>query len=209
MRSGGSRTLQSGSYRLRFAFISLIVIGLFAGWIFRFPILRWMGSLEVNEGPPAMADAIFVMGGDYTGARILKGAELALEGFAPVAMVSGGGTSYGHREVDLAVEFAVNHGYPANLLVPAQWMSASTVEEAGDIIRYAHGKNLHRLIIVTSEWHTARTLRIFRRLAPDLEIHMVGAQDRDWPNGEWWHTREGQKTFLTEAEKNFADWLRI
>src|SRR5579863_1347877 len=73
--------------------------------------LAWMGEFLVCPDRPEHADLILVMGGDFLGQRVLKGADLGAKGFAPVVLISG--PPYGWRpEGELAVEFLVDHGYP-------------------------------------------------------------------------------------------------
>jgi uncharacterized SAM-binding protein YcdF (DUF218 family) len=140
---------------------------------------------------------------------MLKGAELGKEGYAPVVIASNGGDRYEHTESELAIEFAVAHGYPANLFLATHWRSKSTVDEAWHDIALLRARGAHKVIIVTSPWHTARSRRVYRRLAPDLEVHMVGADDPGWDHGNWWRTREGKKDFLIEFLKTFADYLHM
>lgn len=195
------------SWLMRVAAVLLCLVG--AAWIFSGPILRGLGFLLVNDGPPVNADMIVVLAGDVAGDRVLKGAELAREGFAPVVIVSNGGRLYGHSESELAVEFAVQHGYSPDLFITARWVTTSTVDEAHSIIRALRRRGAHRIVVVSTLWHTARAGRIFRRLAPDLEFHMVGAEDPTWHNGAWWTDREGRKNFFLETVKTFADFWRI
>ena len=178
-------------------------------WAFSGPILRGAGSLLINDGPPVSADMIVVLAGDGLGHRIMRGAELAREGFAPAVLVSNGGRDYGHAESEMATEFAVQHGYPANLFIPVLWPSHSTVEEAQGVIEELRKRGVHKAIVVTTLWHTARAGRVYRRLAPDLQFYMVGANDPNWNDGDWWVEREGRKAFLMEAVKTIADFLRI
>jgi uncharacterized SAM-binding protein YcdF (DUF218 family) len=85
----------------------------------------------------------------------------------------------------------------------------STVEEAGQAVAELRRRGFHRILVVTSLWHTGRSGRIFRRLAPEMDIHMVGADDPAWHDGNWWMEREGKKTFFLEGAKTIADYLRI
>jgi uncharacterized SAM-binding protein YcdF (DUF218 family) len=62
---------------------------------------------------------------------------------------------------------------------------------------------------VTSNYHTRRAGRIFRSKAPDLEIHMIAAPDRDFTPDGWWKTRQGQKVFLDEWIKTVATWFGL
>jgi uncharacterized SAM-binding protein YcdF (DUF218 family) len=194
--------------RRKFWLSALLCVAV-GGWLFSNPILRGIGSLLVNDGPPVTSDAIVVLAGDMPGRRVLKGAELAREGFAPVAVVSNSGSMFGHKESEMGVAYAIDHGYSPSMLVAAQWTSNSTVTEAQAAVREMRSRRAHKVIVVTSIWHTARAGRVYRRIAPDLEIHMVGSVDPKWHNGYWWTDREGQKVFLQEAIKTVADFLRI
>lgn len=163
----------------------------------------------MNDGPPAAADMVVVLAGDGLGHRILKGAELAREGFAPAVLVDNGGTQYGLMESDLATGFAIQHGYSPELFIPAHWTAHSTVEEARHAIEELRKRGAHKAILVTTLWHTARTGRIYRRLAPDLQFYVVGSSDPHWHVGDWWTDREGRKTFFMEGVKTVADFLRM
>ncbi len=178
-------------------------------WFVRGPVLRAAGTVFINDGPPVRADYILVLAGDGVGNRILKAAELAREGFAPAVLVSNGGHYYGHTESELETEFAIQHGYSPDLLIVCRWNANSTVEEARRAIGELRRRGAHKAIVVTSLWHTARAGRIYRRMAPDLEFHMVGAFDRNWHDGDWWIDREGRKTFFMEGSKTIADFLRL
>ena len=161
------------------------------------------------DGPPVKADAIIVLAGDGTGGRILKGAELGKEGYAPVVIASNGGYRYARTESGLAIEFAVGHGYPSELFLETAWQADSTVDEATQGIALLRARGAHKVLIVTNVWHTARAGRIYRRLAPDLDIHMVGISDRAWDHGNWWRNRNGQKEFFLEFTKTLADYLHM
>lgn len=173
------------------------------------PIFRGIGSLYVQDGPPVKADIIVVLAGDRSGHRILEAAELARQGFAPLVLSDSSEPTYGHTESELAVQYAVQKGYSPDLFVTANWRARSTVEEAGYAVAELRRRGVHRILIVTSLWHTARAGRIFRRIAPEMDIHMVGADDPEWHDGDWWMEREGSKTFLLEGTKTIADYLGI
>ena len=199
----------SGLTRNKFRLAAILFCLAAATWLFSTPILRALGSLLVNDGPPVAADMIVVLAGDYPGDRVLKGAELAREGFAPKVIISNSASVYSHTEAELGAEFVIRHGYSPELLIIAGWFSNSTADEAEAVIGELRKRGAHRILVVTSLWHTARARRIYRRLAPDLEIHMVGSSDPKWNNGNWWIEREGRKIYFLEAVKTIADFLRI
>jgi uncharacterized SAM-binding protein YcdF (DUF218 family) len=161
------------------------------------------------DGPPVKADAIVVLSGDGKGNRMLKGAELGNEGYAPVVIASNGGDRYARTDSALAIEFATAHGYPANLFLETDWKANSTLEEARHTIPLLRARGAHKILIVTSVWHTGRAGRIYRHLAPDLEIHLVGVDDRAWDHGNWWRSREGKKQFLLEFSKTIGGYLHM
>jgi uncharacterized SAM-binding protein YcdF (DUF218 family) len=177
--------------------------------IFASAILTAMGGFLVHSGLPDKADIILVIGGDYTGERILKGAELERDGYAPAVFVSGGGSMYGFHETDLAVAFVRDHGYTAEKFVQFRYPASSTVDEALHVIPELRARGVHRYLLVTSPEHTARAGRVFRRVAPDLEVRVIAAPDSNWNHGRWWTSREGRKTWLMEASKTVADWFRL
>ncbi len=172
-------------------------------------ILWWTGSLLVNDGPPRKADLIVVIGGDYTGSRILTAAKLVGQGYAPRILVSGAGPLYGQHESDLAVDFAVAHGYPRDEFLPFRYPALSTTDEARADIREMRKMGVHKYLLVTSVWHTARAGRVFRREGAGLDEYTVSAPDRYWQNGEWWKDREGRKIWFFETAKTIANYLRI
>jgi uncharacterized SAM-binding protein YcdF (DUF218 family) len=169
-----------------------------------------LGSFLVDAGPPARADMAVVLAGDHYGRRILKAAELVKQGFAPQALVSGPeNCCYGVYESELAIAFAVRHGYPQQYFISVPNPGLSTREEATFMIAELRKHNAHRIDVVTSDYHTRRAGRIYRSLAPDLEIHMVAAPDQYFAPERWWKTREGEKTFVQEWAKTVTSWFGI
>ncbi|MCU1259824.1 MAG: hypothetical protein JWO80_2709 [Bryobacterales bacterium] len=169
---------------------------------------RWMGEMLVQTQPPFQADMICVIGGDWFGNRILEGAKLAKEGYAPKVMVSGNGYLYGQYECDAAVDFAVKRGYDEKYFIKLRYPAHSTRDEAHAIVPELRRRHVKRYILVTSEFHTERAGRIFREVAPDLELHVVASPDTlHWDN--WWEDREGRKTFLMEWTKSLTSRVGI
>ena len=178
-------------------------------FLFSSPILSALGSALVTNQPPQPADAILVLAGDALGNRILKGAELAAAGYAPVVYVSGPEGMYGRTEDQLAIAFAIEHGHPASRFIGLPNHAGSTVDEARMLLPILRSRNVKRLILVTSNFHTARAARIFRRVDPRLELTVVAAPDPDFSPNAWWHQRHGQKTFFFETSKTIADYIGL
>jgi uncharacterized SAM-binding protein YcdF (DUF218 family) len=169
--------------------------------------LHALGQYLVRAQPPVPADMIVVLAGDSSGNRILTAGDLVRQGFASQALVSGPSGEYGLHETDLAIPFAVRHGYPESYFVPLPNNDRSTRDEATDVLAALAQRHAHRIDIVTSDYHTRRAGNIYRAQAPGLDIHMVAAPDLYFSPGGWWKSRDGRKTFLLEWMKTVATWL--
>ncbi len=185
--------------------LALVVVAV----VFHAQIFSALGGYLVHTDPPQKADAVLVLAGDFWGNRILTAAQLVRDGYAPKVLVSGPDGSYGLHESDLAIPFAVKHGYPESYFVAALHSGRSTRAEAIALLPEIRREGIHRLLVLTSNYHTRRAGRIFHDVAPDLTILVVGAPDQNYTPDGWWHNREAQKTFLTEWEKTIADWFGI
>jgi uncharacterized SAM-binding protein YcdF (DUF218 family) len=160
--------------------------------------------LEKSE-PPRQADAAFVLAGDGYGDRMRTAAELARRGFVPKIYVSGPEGFYGLHEDDLAIAWAVKRGYPASYFVPLPTTATSTRQEAEIALPRLRRDGIRNLLIVTSDYHTGRARRIWRKEAPDMNITIVGAPDHFFELRNWWRTREGQKAVFYEWSKVIAN----
>jgi len=176
----------------------------------------WLGALGralVEDDGPAKADAVVVLGGDVWGTRIETAARLVRAGFAPVVLISGVPVAYGVNEADLAIPYIVRQGYPAEWFVALRNEGMSTREESFVLLRELRRRQMHSLILVTSDFHTARAARCFRAaeraLGYRLEVRVVPAPDRYFHAGSWWRNREGRKTALAEWGKTIAFALGI
>ena len=166
--------------------------------------MGWMGALLVNAETPSHADVIVVLAGDPHGNRILRGAELVKQGYAPKVLVSGPGGAYDLHECDLAIPFAVRRGYPAAWFIPVPHCGHSTEEEGHALFPVLQQMRAHTVIVVTSDYHTRRALRTLSAQWPGIDVRMIAARDEFFSPYGWWQTREGRKTFLLEWTKTFA-----
>jgi uncharacterized SAM-binding protein YcdF (DUF218 family) len=184
---------------------TVLICTIVALFLARDRILWSLGAVLDSGEAPQKADIIVVLGGDERGQRILTAAELASQGYAPKILVSGVGENYGHFESDLAVDFAVKHGYSPDLFIALHYPALHTLDEAQADVREMRRLGVHKYMLITSVYHAARAARIFKREAKDLEIHSVSAPDRYWKNGEWWKSREGRKLWAIEMVKTAAE----
>ena len=171
--------------------------------------LTALGQFLVQAQDPFPAEMVAVLAGDGFGHRIRTAAELVRQGYAPKVLVSGPEGHYGSHECDLAIAYAVKLGYPAEWFLPLPHNGDSTREEAQNIVAELARQRVHKLMVVTSNYHTRRAGSVYRALAPKTELRVVAAPDPDFSPAGWWHSRRGRKIFLLEWQKTVADWLGI
>jgi uncharacterized SAM-binding protein YcdF (DUF218 family) len=176
---------------------------------FHSQIFAGLGAYLVHEDKPQQADFAFVLAGDFYGNRVVRAGELVRQGYVPKVIVSGPSGNYGLYECDLAIPFAVRAGYPESYFLHFEHEAHSTQEESVNAVAELKKLGAKRVLLVTSDYHTRRSARIFRAAAPDVEFTVVAAPDKFFSPSGWWHNREGRKTFLTEWEKTVANWFGV
>lgn len=175
-------------------------------YLFRVQALTAAGQHLVEDAPPTKADVIVVLGGDAFGTRIIRGAQLARAGYAPYVLVSGPHSLLGH-ESDETIEYARRQGYPASLFRPLNHELNSTRSEAQFIDQYLRFHGTHKILLVSSNYHTRRAATLMRQYAPEIRVVAVAAPDPAFTPDRWWKSRDGQKTFLYEWMKTVATAL--
>jgi hypothetical protein len=77
----------------------------------------------------------------------------------------------------------------------------STWEESHDVKRCLGDEAGQRILIVTSEFHTRRSLSIFRREFPGKSFSVAAARDETQFGVRWWTHRQWAKTCLDEWQR--------
>lgn len=164
-------------------------------------VLDWLGSALIDSQPPQPADLILVLGGDFWGPRVIKGAELGKRGYAPIVLISSPPYS-GRPEGEFAVDFLTRLGYPRKEFAVFAHNAASTIAEAvalrGELAR-RHAKNV---ILVTSEYHSRRAAIVFRLFCPGVHFISVPAPDNHYHADDWWRQHSSREIF-------FSEWVKI
>lgn len=190
---------------------------------FRQKALDGLGDFLVVTDPLEHADLIYVFAGDFWGSRVLLGANLGSKGWAPKVIMSGGFYSAGGRvnryASDLAVDFAVQHGYPRGLFLSVPLEVRSTIDEARAMGPIFHRLGARRVLLVTSNFHSRRAAQVFRLFLPEFEFRMEGAPDHTFDPHAWWKTPGQRHLLFSEYQKMIgtvlvrlhlahAGWLR-
>ena len=156
--------------------------------------------LVINQ--PEKSDAIVVLAGE-TERRPARGLELLSRGLAPrvILDVPADTKIYQWDQLELAQKFVQGLPQPASVsLCPIY--ARSTKGEAQDVSRCLDRIGAHKVLLVTSEFHTRRTLSTFQRILPGYEFTVAAAFDEREFGVEWWRRRQWAKV-------NFDEWLRL
>jgi uncharacterized SAM-binding protein YcdF (DUF218 family) len=200
--------------RRRFTgFRILLACSAFAVTLF-FTRVHWLPAIAnplVHDEGPARAEIIVVLAGDFSGGRILKAAELIRQGYAPVALISGPDGLFGGYESDYAITFAVKQGARPEWFIGLPNAARSTRDEAKLIIPQLRRRGVKSILLVTSDFHTGRAGRVFRKAAEGtgIQVRVTAAPDRFFRPSSWWRNRQSQKTVLLEWCKTITSVFGI
>jgi uncharacterized SAM-binding protein YcdF (DUF218 family) len=137
---------------LAFAFLALIL----ASAAFLFP----QQALTVDSGETKADELVVLGGGD---GRAERAAELYHQGAAPGVLCTGHG--------DCASNVAVleKSGVPASVII-AEPNALTTWQNAQLTVPLLRQMGAHRVILVTSWYHSRRALAVFQHYAPDIQF---------------------------------------
>ena len=169
----------------------LLVILLFSSQAARF--------LVVDE--PEKSDAIVILAGE-TNARPEHALELLRKRIVPRALLDAKADDriYNLRLIDIAQQY-VNSLPEAGRVSVCPIVGLSTFSAADDASRCLQPIGAHRVLIVTSEFHTRRALLIFRHRLPQYEFHVAAARNPIDFGEAWWTKRQWAKTTFDEWTK--------
>jgi vancomycin permeability regulator SanA len=156
--------------------------------------------LVVDE--PEKSDAIVVLAGE-TNVRPARALDLLRQGMAPHVFLDAETRDviYNQRLVEIAQKY-VNDLAEANRVSVCPITGYSTIAEADDVSRCLQPLGAHRVLIVTSEYHTRRALMIFRHRLPQYKFSAAAARNPAQFGEAWWTTREWAKV-------TFDEWVKM
>lgn len=143
-------------------------------------------------GTCAAADAIVVVSGGDTNARVAEGVQLYKAGWAPKLIFSGAAADETGLSNALAMKkFAISIGASESIISTDEY-AKTTAENARNTSRMIDQAGIKRVILVTSAYHERRaSLEFARYLDPNVTLvrHPV-SEDRQW-SSLWWATPTG------------------
>jgi uncharacterized SAM-binding protein YcdF (DUF218 family) len=181
---------------MKIARITILMIALFF-----LALLTTSGRfLVINH--PQNSDVVVVLAGE-TERRPQRGLELLGQGLAPrlILDVPADTRIYQWNQLELAKRYI--QGLPqAAAITVCPIFGRSTKGEAQDASRCLNAIGAHTVLLVTSDFHTRRTLSTFKRTLPQYDFSVAAAFDEREFGTKWWQRRQWAKV-------NFDEWLRL
>lgn len=177
-------------------------------WIVILLLFVWFAVFALNAGrmlvvdAPQPSDVIVVLAGE-TDHRPARALELFYRGFAPRLLIDVPAQAkiYDTMQVELAERYVRSLPGAASVSIcPIKGLS--TREESHDVEGCLAHEQGTRVLIVTSDFHTRRSLSIFRHELRGKSFSIAAAHDDAQFGMHWWAQRQWAKTFLDE-------WIRL
>jgi uncharacterized SAM-binding protein YcdF (DUF218 family) len=176
------------------------------------PFLRAVGGFLIVSEEPRGSDAIVVLAGGEP-SRAFKAVELYKAGLAPFVLLTSEPTpsifEKARRDGIQLVPTYENYmrilegyGVPRERIHRIEEPIFDTAAELQRIADFTKQKGWHRLIVVTSNFHTRRSRLVGRYVfAPDIDFAVVAAPDDSFKPETWWKSQGQTRTFAIEVEK--------
>lgn len=176
-------------------------------------LLHWGGYLLVApDQVPNKVDAAVVLQGSYLGesVRIPEGIRLLREGTADRVLLSiDNGRIWGEPLPPMARRFLQSR-FGDRVSDRVEFCETgpevnSTADEARVLTKCIQNRGWHKIVVVTSGYHTRRAgitwRRVLREQNAALEVSMHGVEDPEYSAERWWRERIYVKTWLLEMTK--------
>ena len=206
-----ARARAKGKAKRRLLVLLIVLLSTVGLW----PILAWVAAeVLIVKADLASADAIVVMSGSSTYLeRADWAARLYREGRAPLIILTNDSLISGWDKkeernpyfYELAARELQKRGVPESKIQVVSDIALGTYEESLGLRDYATAHQLKRLLVITSAYHTRRTLWSLRHACAGSGIGVgIDSPPPGWqtpaPSRWWWH-RWGWKVVAGEYVK--------
>ena len=108
-----------------------------------------------------------------------------------------------HAEEAGAIAEFVSSGTRFEQIPSGKNGATSTFDEAYDLLAFASGREIRRVIIVTDSFHTRRALLAFSKIfdGKQIGIEAAAAKNDDFSEENWWRSDRGLSAYLLEPIK--------
>jgi uncharacterized SAM-binding protein YcdF (DUF218 family) len=186
-----------------FRLLALLILCGLAGVIYlaRYPLLRAAARFWIVQDRIEHADAIIVIGDDnFAADRASEAAALFRTGWAPQIVASGRMLRPYASMADFIARDLETRGVPAAAIIRFTHKAEDTREEAEALRVLVAQQGWHRILLVTSSYHTRRARYIFRKVLPSsVNVGVASAPDPQFDSATWWESRQARKMFFLET----------
>lgn len=176
------------------------------------PVLTFMGNQLVHDDPPERADAAIVLASGLD--RVVEAAELFRSGYIPLILLTAEPPVAAERflwsrGIDIESGEARRRrilealGVPPSSIIVLEGVINSTADEAAVFARWAAGRPVRSLVVVTSPWHTARSRLTFLHAVEGrgVKVLMRPASLAPFRADTWWRSRATLREGVMEWQK--------
>lgn len=191
-------------------FVLVFFVGILGLLLFYKQCLTLYGRWYVVDNAQPGADAIICLSGDRE-TRTPQSLRLWKEKFAPKLYVTQekpknkefNGLELSHLEFARAVTQRMNLDAKWQVLPSQSGGATSTFDEAEDALNLAQKEGWQRIIIVTDEFHTRRSLLAFKKVfkASGIAVQVAGAPNEVFAVDDWWQSDRGILAYIGETIK--------
>jgi uncharacterized SAM-binding protein YcdF (DUF218 family) len=184
-----------------FVVLSFLLVGIF----FHASILKMVAQPLVRSDRIEPADAIVVLTGDISGKRMDGAIKLLKQGYGKYIVFWGGPIYWKVNYSELFLRQLKENGVNEDKAV---WSDESLEEEStyGEALvnmKLLTQKRARSFILVTSDFHSARSGRVYAPLAAKqgMAMHVHSILDKEVVFDGWWKDRGSRKQVLLEWQK--------
>lgn len=167
-----------------------------------------IGHWLIQTSPPVPAEAIVVLAGGGP-ERLMPGIEFYKQGLAPELWYTGNVPSPELRsfnDATFAQRFALEQGVPATRTHLLK--TDSTWEDAEQITTFAKQRNMKKLLILSSWYHSRRSACILHRHLDKegIQFTFIAVPTRSYSPDNWWRNEQGLVATFNEFVKMGFYW---
>jgi hypothetical protein len=169
-----------------------------------FGFLPFAGRALVTDRPEK-SDVIVVLAGDSIDQRYRRGMELLRAGYGKHLFLDASSDSnyFGRTPAEYAAIFLKEDAHEMEPFVSVcPFEEDSSITETLYVAKCVEKFHPQRVLLVTSDFHTARALSIFVHRLPQYQWSVAAAKDDRVFGQRWWQHREWAKT-------TFYEWLKV
>jgi len=175
--------------------------------------LTLLGHVLIVDIRPEPSDAIVILAGGLAIDRPLQAVDLYRAGIASELIVTREAVGYNHEYLERHgvrvfetyesyLQVLSGFGIPSDRIHVLDQPVQSTIDELEKVRDYCVKKGWRKLAIVTSRFHTRRSLIAARfAFGPEFTLSVTGSSYDRFGANNWWQERGPLRNFIIEFEK--------